>query len=184
MRRTATFPLIAGAMVCGLAVLGTADAGDDARAKFGLSDPNAPIALSADRFDADQKNKTLVYTGNAVARQGEVYLHTDLLRVVAPDGKTPDKIYAQGHVVVTSTSGTATGDAAVYDVNPRIITLTGHVVLTREGNVMRGEKMVVDLVSGISKLGGKPSTGRVQGLFTPRTITDKNADGQSSTGKK
>lgn len=192
MGRTAIYALLSG-----LVLLGAADAASDTRDKFGLSDPNAPINLSADRFDADQNTKTLIYSGNAVVRQGDVFLHTDVLRVVAPDGKTPDKIYAKGHVVVTSKSGTATGDAAVYDVNPRIITLTGHVVLTHEDNVMRGEKMVVNLISGVTSLGGKVVSGgasdgkpvgiqsgnRVQGLFTPRTITDRSADDKKTAGK-
>lgn len=167
-------------------------AGADNRSKFGLSDPNTPIAISADRFDGDQNAKTLVYTGNAVVRQGEVYLHTDVLRVnVNADGHTADKIYATGRVVVTSTSGTATGDNAVYDVDPRIITLTGHVVLVRDVNVMRGEKLTVDLVSGVAKMvggqatasgangGGEKKPGRIQGLFTPKSI-ENDAGGTNS----
>lgn len=182
------------ALIIGLIASGAFGASSDTRAKFGLSDPNAPINLSSDRFDADQNTKTLVYSGNAVVRQGDVHLRTDVLRVVAPDGKTPDKIYAKGHVVVTSQSGTAISDAAVYDVNPRIITLTGHVVLTHEDNIMRGEKLVVNLISGVTSLGGqqpgaapvpgvKAPVGRVQGLFTPRTITDHSPDDKKTVNK-
>lgn len=178
MRRAAIVPYFA---VAGLLALCAADGTPvDNRAKFGLSDPNAPISVSADRLDADQNSKTLVYTGNAIVRQGDVYLHTDVLRVVAPDGKTPDKIYAQGHVVVTSAQGTATGEAAVYDVTPRILTLTGHVVLSHEDNVMRGEKMVVNLITGVANLGAgassstaSPPGSRVQGLFTPKSDKDE-----------
>jgi lipopolysaccharide export system protein LptA len=147
-------------------------AGGDAKAKFGLSDPNAPISISADRLDADDNTKTLVYSGNAVVHQGDVFLRTDKLRVVAPDGKTPDKIYADGHVVVTSPNGTATGDAGVYNVGPRIITLKGHVVLTRGDNVMRSETLAVNLISGVANLGGEAKGGRIHGLFTPKASDD------------
>lgn len=172
------------AVVAAVLASSVAGVGADNRQRFGLSDPDAPIAISANRLDADQKAKTLVYSGNAVVRQGEMYLHTDVLRVLAVNGHTADKIYAQGHVVVTSTSGTATGDNAVYDVDPRIITLTGRVVLSREDNVMRGQKLTVDLVTGVAKLdGGEPAEpgkadtgkpgGRIQGLFQPKTIRDE-----------
>ena len=56
--------------------------------------------------------------------------------------------------MVNSASGTATGDTGVYDVAPRLVTLTGHVVLTKEKNVMRGAQLTVNLVTGIAQLGG------------------------------
>jgi len=66
-------------------------------------------------------------------------------------------------------SGIATGDVGVYDVDPRIITLTGNVVLTKDKNVLRGHKLVVNLITGLAALdGGQGKTGRVQALFTPR----------------
>lgn len=165
VRRTAC------ALLPGVLLL-TVSAGALESEKFGLDNPNAPIEVTADRFDADKTSRTVLYTGHAVVRQSNMYLHTDTLRVVVPDGKTPDKIYARGHVVVTSTSGTATGDAGVYDVGPRVITLTGHVVLTRGDNVMRGEQLTVNLVSGVADLGGAPKGGRIQGMFTPKDISN------------
>jgi lipopolysaccharide export system protein LptA len=156
-----------------LAVAVPALAAQKAETKFGLSDPNAPIAISADRFDADQNNNTLIYTGNAVVRQGDVYLHTDRLKVVAPDGKTPDKIYADGHVVLTTPNGTATGADGIYDVTPRIVTIRGHVVLVKDNNVMRGETVVVDLIAGTAKMGAAEKGGRIQGLFTPKSLSSE-----------
>ena len=108
--------------------------------------------------------------------QGDIKLRANTVRLnVVGKNNSPDKIYANGNVVVDSpTSGTATGDAAVYDVNPRLVTLTGHVVLTRAKDVMRGTQLTVNLVTGQATLGAKPvpgaptvSGGRVQGVFTP-----------------
>lgn len=197
MKRVATFT--ASAVLSAVFVTVLAGGGADTREKLGLSDPNAPIAISADRFDADQKAKTLVYSGNAVARQGDVFLHTDTLRVqAAEDGKTADKIYAAGRVVVTSPSGTASGDRAVYDVDPRIITMTGNVVLVRDDNVMRGKVLKVDLVTGVANLDGgvAPSSkdgaaktgapgSRIQGLFHPRSFQkdDGGSDAQANPKK-
>ncbi len=105
-------------------------------------------------------------------------MRANTVRINVIAGK-PDKIYANGNVVIVSPSGTATGDAGIYDVAPRLVTLTGHVVLTKEKNVMRGAQLTVNLVTGVAQLGGGGRVsgtaggaatgggGRVQGLFTP-----------------
>jgi len=147
-------------------------------------DASQPIAISADRFVAEKNPATGnngqitgTYSGNVVITQGDIKMRANTVRINVISGK-PDKIYANGNVVVNSASGTATGDAGVYDVAPRLITLTGHVVLTKGQNVMRGPQLTVNLVTGVAQLGGGRinSTvqsqgggpgGRVQGLFTP-----------------
>ena len=93
----------------------------------------------------------------------------------APTGK-PDKIYAYGNVVFAAPSGNAQGDNGVYDVVPRLITLTGKVILTKEKNVMRGSQLTVNLVTGMAQLGAKGTPGgRVVGSFTPPPQQQKPA---------
>src|ERR1700744_1178412 len=79
-----------------------------ATADMGLSkhDANAPIQVSADRFDADFNSKEGVYSGNVLVIQGDFHLRADKVRVNAPTGK-PDKIFAYGNVVFTAPSGNA-----------------------------------------------------------------------------
>jgi lipopolysaccharide export system protein LptA len=140
-----------------------------ANAGMGLSkhDANAPIQVSADRFDAEINSKEGTYSGNVLVTQGDFKLRADKVRVNAPTGK-PDKIFAYGNVVFTAPSGNAQGDNGVYDVAPRLITLTGRVILTKEKNVMRGSTLTVNLITGQAQLGAKAMPGgRVQGLFTP-----------------
>lgn len=156
----------AGALLAGLGVAAAASAPDGG---LGLSkrDANAPIAWSADRFDADINAKSGIYTGNVIITQGDFHLRADKVRINVAAGK-PDKIYAYGNVVFTAPSGNAQGDNGVYDVGPRLITLNGRVVLTREKNVMRGSTLTVNLLTGEAQLGAKGMPGgRVQGLFTP-----------------
>jgi lipopolysaccharide export system protein LptA len=139
------------------------------QAAIGMKDPNAPIEYTADNFDADANSKTATLSGNVLIRQGEMRMRANAVRVNIVNGKA-NKILAKGHVVVDAPSGTATGDDGVYDVNPRLVTLTGNVVLTREKNVMRGSYLVVNLITGVATLdGGKRPGGRVQGLFTPES---------------
>jgi lipopolysaccharide export system protein LptA len=161
MRATLTFAAL-------LAVSAAAYAQQNAQTTLGvLKDPNAPIEVTANNFSADANTKTAIYSGDVVVHQGEVRMRADAVRINVVDGKA-SKIFAQGGVVVTAPSGTATGDGAVYDVNPRIVTLSGHVVLTKNQNVMRGPLLTVNLITGQAVLGGATGTGgRVQGLFTP-----------------
>jgi len=136
---------------------------------LGLSkkDADAPIQVSADRFDADLNAKSGTYSGNVLVVQGDMRLRADKVRVTTVSNK-PQKIYADGNVVFDAPSGSAKGDAGVYDVNPRLITLSGRVILIKDKNVMRGTQLVVNLVTGEAQLGAKGmSGGRVQGLFVP-----------------
>jgi len=139
-------------------------------------DANTPINISADRFLADANAKTGVWSGNVMVTQGDIRMRANSVRLnVVGKNNSPDKIFASGNVVVDSPgSGTATGDSAVYDVNPRLVTLTGHVVLKRAKDVMTGSQLTVNLVTGQATLGAGASAatasstpGRVQGVFTP-----------------
>jgi lipopolysaccharide export system protein LptA len=144
---------------------------------FGLTsrDTNAPIAVSANSSTADLNAKTLSYTGNVVVTQGNMKLHADFMRLHTEDQK-PDTITANGNVVFAAPSGSAQGDAGVYNVAARTITLTGRVILSREKNVMRGSVLVVNLVTGIAQLTAKGLPGgRVQGLFTPPPQSSGNS---------
>lgn len=128
-----------------------------------------PIQVNADAFYADLNADTGTYRGNVVVVQGDMKLHADEVRVVAPNGKAR-QMEAHGHVVVDSTSGTATGENGLYDVVSRVIHLTGNVTLTKDQNVMRGTALEVEMATGQAHLvatnsAGQP--GRVQAVFVP-----------------
>jgi lipopolysaccharide export system protein LptA len=136
-------------------------------------DANQPIAISSDNFVAEKNPATSggitgTYSGNVVITQGDIRMRSDSVRIVVVNNK-PQKIFFNGNVVVNSASGTASSDNGVYDVVPRLVTLTGRVVLTKEKNVMRGAQLTVNLVTGLAQLGGgvAGTHGRVQGIFTP-----------------
>lgn len=141
----------------------------------GMINPDAPIDISANSFDADANAKSALYSGNVVIHQGEMMMRANSVRTNFVNNK-PSQILAQGKVVIDAPSGIATGDNGVYEVNPRVITLTGNVVLTKDKNVMRGSQLVVNLITGIAKLDGGNTPGkggRVHALFSP---TDNQSD--------
>jgi lipopolysaccharide export system protein LptA len=148
-----------------------------------------PIAVNADSFFADLSGDTGTYTGNVIVVQGNVKLHADEVKVLAPGGKA-SRMEAEGHVVVDSPSGQAIGDTGVYDVPEQILRLTGHVVLTKDQNVMRGTALEYSMATGLAKMtaGEAPvqtvapgnalpppaKPGRVQGLFYPQEASPQS----------
>jgi lipopolysaccharide export system protein LptA len=140
-----------------------------------IKSSNAPIEVSADSFLADTNTKSGIYSGNVQVKQGDVTLHANTVRVNLV-GSKPDKIIANGKVVVNSPSATLSGDMGVYDVGPRLITLTGNVVLSKGKDRQTANKMTYNVATGIATFGGGvsgssgqggASGGRVRGEFTP-----------------
>lgn len=157
--------------VLGAMSIATVGAAETPKPPAGLHyESSKPIQVNADTFLADLNAETGTYRGNVVVVQGEIKLHADEVRVIAPDGKAR-RMEAHGHVVVDSPSGSAIGDAGVYDVVARVIHLTGHVVLTKNQNVMRGSALDVQMATGEARLTAVSATGqpaRVQAVIVPQ----------------
>ncbi len=141
-------------------------------AQAGEHDVDQPIEINADSLEVLQKDQRAVFRGNVDARQGRLRLKADELEVhylsKAEGGQVGGaitRIDARGNVLVSSPTETAQGDAGVYDVTAKAITLTGKVVLTRGDNVIRGQRLVLDLATGKSRIEG--GGGRVRGYFVP-----------------
>ena len=165
-------------------------------------DSNAPINISADKFVGDNNAKTGTWTGNVIVIQSDMRMRANSMRMnVTGKESKPDKIFADGNVVVDSVnSGTVTGDNGVYDVVAHTVTMTGkQVVLTKQKDVMRGTMLTVNLDTGKATLGaGKApaqtnapasaqTNSRVQGVFTPQQSptaqsgSTQNANTQTSS---
>jgi lipopolysaccharide export system protein LptA len=161
-----------------IAALAAAAAGA-AGAQQGISalkghDSRAPVDISADRGEAQDRADRVVFAGNVVVKQQELTLRTDRLTVAYSDSNGIDinRIDASGGVVVTSPSETARGDFAVYDLDQGMITMVGNVRLERNGSFLNGGRLTIDLDSGRAVMDGglrgvsQGGGGRVTGRFT------------------
>jgi lipopolysaccharide export system protein LptA len=145
---------------------------------FSKCDSKAPIGVDADSFAGDFNTKIGSYIGNVVATQSNCKLRSDKMDVNIVESK-PNKIFAHGNVVFATTSGTATGDEGLYDLNdPPTVTLSGKVVLTKEKNVMRGTLLVIDVNTGIAHLTAKGD--RVKSILNPKQA--QGAGSKASAG--
>ena len=136
-------------------------------------DSNAPVIVTADRLEVQERADRAMFAGNVRARQGNLTLDTARLTIAysSGDGIQIDRLDASGGVTVTSPSETARGNFAVYDLDRKLITLVGDVRLARQGSTINGSRLLIDLNTGRAVMdGGAPgvgqSGGRVTGRFT------------------
>jgi lipopolysaccharide export system protein LptA len=138
---------------------------------------NAPVDVTADRIEVQDRADRAVFNGNVHVTQAELTLDTPRLTVAysggqgSPGGVQIRRLDAAGGVVVHSPSETARGDFGIYDLDKKLITLIGNVQLNRQQNQVSGARLVIDLESGRAVVDGGPpgvnsSGGRVTGHFT------------------
>ncbi|WP_156353285.1 MULTISPECIES: LptA/OstA family protein [unclassified Sphingomonas] len=147
-------------------------------------DSNAPIDVSANAIELQDKQQRAVFTGGAVFRQSTMTLTADRV-VIAYSGQITDgapqatRIDATGNVVLTRPDQTAKSRFAVYDINRRVVTMIGGVRLTQGANTLNGGRLSIDLDTGRATIDGsgvgavstpgsgvQQSGGRVTGRFS------------------
>jgi len=117
-----------------------------------------PIEIVSDRMDAYNEKKLVIFSGNAVATQGDKVLKSNqiLLYYKKEAGKKEkigakenegtgdlEKIEAKGNVVITQKNRVATGDEAVYLQDSGQIIMTGNATLREGKNIIKGDKVIV-----------------------------------------
>ena len=129
---------------------------------------NAPVDVEADRIEVQDRADRAIFSGNVIARQGNMTMNAARLTVAYTDtsGIDVQRLEASGGVTLRTPSETARGNFAIYDVNRRIVTLTGGVHLTQGQNRVQGGRLVLDLNSHRAVMDGGGPTGRVSGRFT------------------
>lgn len=121
-------------------------------------DKNQPIQIQSDRLDAYQEKKMVVFSGHAVATQGDKTIKADRLLIYYKDQKSGkknaldieaagdlEKLEAHGSVVITQTNRVVTGNMAVFHQETQKIVMTGNAVMREGKNVIKGERIVVFL---------------------------------------
>ena len=170
MRRLAILFLAPGAVATAAAAFAQSD--EPVSALKGHNS-DAPIDLTADRLEVQDRADRAMFSGNVHVKQDELTLDTSRLTVAysSSGGVQIKRLDASGGVTVRSPSETARGAFGIYDLDRKLITLVGNVVLQRQGSQLTGQRLVIDLDSGRAVIDGGPagvgqSGGRVTGHFT------------------
>ena len=133
-----------------------------------LINKNEPIEINSDRMDAYSEEKTVMFSGNAVVKQGDKVLKADELKIhyknetnaqIKKKSKAPfktgnmmEKITAAGNVTSTQGERTVTGDEATYYHESGQVIITGNVVMREGNNVITGCKATIYLNENRGKL--------------------------------
>lgn len=119
-----------------------------------------PVEITSNRMEAFNEKKLVVFSGNAVATQGNRVLKADQLRLYYKEesGKKNkigtietenagdlEKIEAKGNVSLTQGERVATGEEAVYLRDSNKVVLTGNATLKEGKNMIKGDRVIVFL---------------------------------------
>ena len=167
--------------VTSLALL-SAEAGDRATAQvMGGHNSNAPVNFAADRIELQDRADRVVISGNVNVDQAGLNIRAQRMTVAytRAGGTDVHRIDATGGVTVTRGAERARGNAAIYDLDRRLITMVGNVELTQGSNRLTGGRLLIDLNTGRSSVDGQGAArgpdgvpvpgatgGRVTGTFT------------------
>ncbi len=109
---------------------------------FGFTTSRAPIDITSDTVEADQKQNKVTFKGNVVAKQEDVTLYSNtLIMIYDPDTKKLKEIIATGNVKVVQLDRRASGQKATFDQGENKVTLDGDAVVREGTNVIRGERI-------------------------------------------
>ncbi len=134
---------------------------------FGFTASHAPIDITSDTVEADQKTNTVTFKGNVVAKQEDKTLYANTLTIhYDPNTKKLKEIIAVGNVKGVQLDRRATGQKATFDQDKNKVVLDGEAEVREGTNVIRGERIIfyVDEERSVVE-GGKGS--RVSTSITP-----------------
>ncbi|MEW6374580.1 MAG: lipopolysaccharide transport periplasmic protein LptA [Thermodesulfobacteriota bacterium] len=134
---------------------------------FGFTASRAPIDITSDTVEADQKQNRVTFKGNVIAKQEETTLYANTLVIIYdPSTKKLKEIIAIGNVKVVQLERRATSQKATFDQDKNKVVLDGDAVVREGANVIRGEKVTFYIDEERSVVeGGKG--GRVSTSITP-----------------
>jgi lipopolysaccharide export system protein LptA len=129
---------------------------------------DAPVSVTSDRLEADDKLHQVRFLGNVVARQGDVAIYAQELVLVYPDkGKDIDRIEASGAVRIVQGNRVATGEKATFFNRERKIVLTGSPRVYQGDDFLEGDEIIV-LLDEEKSIVKSDHGSRVNAVFHPK----------------
>ncbi|NPA94042.1 MAG: lipopolysaccharide transport periplasmic protein LptA [Thermodesulfobacteria bacterium] len=113
--------------------------------------PSQAIRISSDKMEAYDQKGTVVFTGNVVAKKGNLTIYADRLEVFYDQQKTADnkkkrrlkKIVFMGHLKIVQGRRKATAKEAIYYKPQEKIVLLKNAQVWDGPNTIKGDKIVL-----------------------------------------
>jgi lipopolysaccharide export system protein LptA len=109
---------------------------------FGFTASRDPIDINSDSVEMNQKENTVIFVGNVVAKQKDSTLYTNKLIIFNdPNTKKLKEIRAVGNVKVVQLDRRATSQKATFFQEENKVVFEGEVVIWEGENIVRGERV-------------------------------------------
>lgn len=126
--------------------------------KFFGKQSDEPMEITSDRMEAYNEIKQIVFSGNAMVKQGNKILKADKIilfykketekkqKIRSIENETAgdlEKIEAKGNVSLDQGERLAKGDEAVYFRDSGKVVMTGNAVLSEGKNTIKGDRVII-----------------------------------------
>ena len=114
--------------------------------QFELKDEGQPIIINSDHLEGDNKSNTVTFSGNVVAKRGDVSIYSDSISIIYDEiNRDVTEVIAEGNVRVNMKDREATGHKAVFINSEEKIILTGNPKVKEGDNIINGGKIILFL---------------------------------------
>ena len=148
-RKTGLFLILALfsiSLIIGIAMASAFSSVLNDESRFEVNDRNQHITIHSDLLEGDTRKNIVRFTGNVVAKRGDVTICADSVAVLYDKTKKDVReIIAEGNVNITQRDRIATGEKAFFVNSEDTIILTGHPRLREGNNEISGGKITLFL---------------------------------------
>ncbi len=124
-----------------------------------------PVEVTSDVLSVTQESNTAIFSGNAMAIQGDLRLAAEQILVkYDQDEGTIEFIEATQNVVFTNGAEVAEANKGVYRLGSGAVVLTGSVLLLQGQNTISGDALTLNLNTNQGSMRGNVKT-----IFVPKT---------------
>jgi len=116
------------------------------------------ISINSDSMEYDNRANMALFKGNVVARQDDIVMFANSMRVYYSGGGGLARVEAQGNVRVVQGDRIATGGSIVFNNATQTIVATGNPRVWQGDNVVHGMKITVYLKEERTVVEGEPNS--------------------------
>ncbi len=138
---------------------------------FGENKQNTePIVIEANELVFNQKSNKAVYTGNVIAKKGDMTLYADKMEIFLDKTGDVSKIIATGNVrFYKKPDREGRGNIAIYEKKSNTITLKGKNAILKQGeNLVEGEVIIYHIDTEITEVKSNREKQRVKTILFPK----------------
>jgi lipopolysaccharide export system protein LptA len=136
----------------------------------GSQPSDQPLRITSDQLEADYKESVITFTGNVIARRGEMTIYARQATVLyekKPEGNEVREIVATGDVKIHQEDRVATAQKAVFFNGEQKVVLTGQPKVWQGKDMVSGEKITFFLADDKSLVEGGANK-RVEVILFPK----------------